>query len=474
MAERLASEAFRATVKASLAIDAVPVGSCEFPRDHGAQQLSSATMRPLVTHSASGSPSSARAVERRGGGGWRIELEDLDWSDGRPLAADHVLEAFQRLPGRRGSLAYALLDVGSPHPARAVGKRTVDIRMGSAGPELVRALLTLPELAPCRPGDARGRPALGPYSIVSAAPERLALERNPHAGGTTAPDHVDIVVVPDVDAQLRSVEAGRLDVTTLAGFGARHLLGPTAALSTAGLLPLYGCLEIGRRAPRSLRFSASHRRALSEVIDRSAIAAAATGLVRACADLPGVPAQPGIHVGEVDRDPATRQHDDALRQLAELRAVEIAYADFEPNGSIVSQVAEQLLERLQLVVRKRPLDYRQYVAAAATGEFELLYSLVAADVAHPAAFLGPGRLPRWTRAEAYEEREVGRLLHEAVRSDDWSALAAAAAKQQGRIALIQMKSRYQQSDRLQPIQLTAGGTVDFDELSVAATHRVTA
>ncbi|MDV9193746.1 hypothetical protein R6L23_36995, partial [Streptomyces sp. SR27] len=95
----------------------------------------------------------------------------------------------------------------------------------------------------------------------------------------------------------------------------------------------------------------------------------------------------------------------------------LSYADFAPNGDAAALVAADLRERFGHPVRLRPLSYEHFARAAATLDYELLYGINPAPLAHVAGFLtGFHSTSGQARAFGFAEPAVDAALDRALRT----------------------------------------------------------
>ena len=207
--------------------------------------------------------------------------DDLRWSNGDPLTAQHfaaglaaVLAPDSTAPGATLLEAVAGVDV--------VDDRTLRIRLQRPLPYLP-ALLAMPLAAPLHPattgaGATTDRsPFNGAYRVLSRRPgERIELERNPHYHGsaTVSIGRIDHVVVTDIATELRMYRAGDLEMTSEVPNAQLPFLRETlpGELHVAPYLGAYAyAVNLPRLADRRVRL------ALAMAVDRDRITRQVTG-----------------------------------------------------------------------------------------------------------------------------------------------------------------------------------------------------
>ncbi|MGW4499118.1 ABC transporter substrate-binding protein [Micromonospora sp. NPDC004336] len=414
----------------------------------------------------------AESVESPDGGRtWIVRLgRDLFWSDGVRLDAAHAARSVRAVALRRGWSVGNLL---APEPVRVLAPDTVSIALRRRC-TYFPALLTLPQFAPSRRLDDASRTTLGMYvSAGSADPAVIRLVRNERHDAACLPREVRAEVCPDLATSLGHFAIGRSDMTPTTGFSpadVESLRGHPALHRQP--IAVYASLEFGRGLP-AVRADARVRRALAAALDPVELIAGTAGLlvpapVPARTMLDGATAStrwPGIAAGP-DRAEIS------LVRAALGPIVEFCFADFPPNDVSVAILARQLNDAFGITVTPRSLSYDDYVAAARSGSYQLLYTLTTADYPHPSALLEP-----WTSGGA-AAREVG--LRDA-ELDGLVAIAAASGPeaegeawaeaenrwltQLPRIPLAQVMAHYLARPCLGALGLTTGGLLPLDLLA---------
>ncbi len=248
-------------------------------------------MRGMMKLDASGSPvcdlCRAHAVSEDGLL-HSFELEEqVNWSNGEPLLAEHFVDSLKR------SAAFRRLGAG----ARAAGPRRVEIRLAKPSGALIH-FLTKTESFPIRRKGPRS--VLGPYQLVEwVRGKRLVLEANAAYPGARPAFRVDFTIGTHGDLMKR-FRGGRLDI----------LMNPT----TAELMDLQGSTvqvstQLATRilyfnARKGLSADASFRRAVFFALDRAQLPGILGNGERAAAGLlpPGIPGNRELPL--VSHDPA--------------------------------------------------------------------------------------------------------------------------------------------------------------------------
>lgn len=229
----------------------------------------------------------------------------------------------------------------------------------------------------------------GPYDLVTQVPGRvLALTKNDvgRALYPEGPDDIFFVVTRSPEDGIRLFEQGLIDVTC----------NPNLPVS---VLPNYystGQLRTGRLAMAGVLIArdAANVTPLAQALRRESICKAAG---------PGVLPLHRIMDLFCKKQASTGQHlEAAIPSQSRLRTgkrhLTLAYANFEPNGKVVSAVAEDVQEAFSMQVELHPLRYDDYLRELRTGTFDLIYTLIQPRLPEPVTFLE--QLLTWRRRDA--------------------------------------------------------------------------
>ncbi|ATW47816.1 hypothetical protein CGZ69_07540 [Streptomyces peucetius subsp. caesius ATCC 27952] len=458
----------------ALALDAVPLGEdLRRPVDYNARLVAEAVVGTLYRE-APGEPDPVpgTAVGLRpldGGLRWRLAPDPrARWSDGVPLLPGHVVSGVRDAAAKDRQLGRFLRPGAEAAVETADG--SVELRL-TVPTGFLPALLTLPQLAPLRPGcDA----VLGPYMPAGAEPcGGPRLVRQEHAGTEGLPDELRFPVFEDLASAVSAFRAGAVDATPTTGFGVPDalLLADDPDLM-ARSVSIFASLEFGKRC-RRLRGAPGLRAAVARALDPVALAAHANGLLEPApapaAALAGLPPVDG----PVPWPPDAREVRMVRAELSGDPSVEVAYADFVPNGTVVHGICAQLRRVFGLDFRPRALPYQEYVRAALRGDHSLLYTLTTADYPHPAALLAP-----WTgggtysRVTGFTDRAFDDLFRQAQETTDAAEAAPLWRRAEDRwrqlaprVPLLRVRAHCLAAPHVREAGLTASGNFPFHLLS---------
>ena len=247
--------------------------------DAAARVFADATAQGLVRFDAAGQiePGLAqRWIVIDDGASYIFRLRDATWSDGSPVTADQVVAALKRQLRRdtRNPLAPFLTAIDE---IVAMTPQVIEIRLSRPRPDLLK-LFAQPELALIR----RGKPSgTGPFRVAAEG-------RAPLLRPATDPSRADPEDVrespPEEDVRLIGERAARA-IARFAAHGSDLVTGGTFAdwplLATARIAPanirvdpaagLFGLAVVDRSG---FLGEAANRLAVSQAIDRGALAAA--------------------------------------------------------------------------------------------------------------------------------------------------------------------------------------------------------
>lgn len=344
----------------------------------------------------------------------------LEWSDGRPLAAEDFVYSFRRLvdPATAAPAAglFLVLDGARAIVAReaspdtlgvsAPDARTVEVRLAAPAPYFIQLLantqaVPVPRHVIERFGREWSRPGNmvtnGPYVLAERIPQTaIRLLRNPrfHAASTVRIDEVVWRPIQDLGAAFRQFRAGEID--TLLSMPPEELDWVRAnmpeALHAAPIQATYYLLFNAGRPPFD---DARVRRALSLAIDREAITdrLLKTGVMPAWSLVtPGTGGYAGLKLPAAVMSPAERQAQ--AREL--LRAagygpdrplvVPVLYGTHEESRRImlaVSGMWQDIGARAELT----NVEFSAVIRALRTRDFSVARSSLFALFDDPYAFL---------------------------------------------------------------------------------------
>ncbi len=383
-----------AITKASVSLDAMPLlRDLHLPVDYSARLIAESVLRRLFTEDEKNAAGCAVESECLDDGRrWRISINDgLRWSDGRRLKAEDVLHGLEHAINGRSNGASLFLSSetdGGESPLQVLSPTTVEYRFDRPI-AFAPALLSLPAFAPRRAdGDRNGQElSLGSHVVAQWTADVITLRHHDFTSAEDAsPGELRYLHVPTAADAVARYEAGELDATSPTGFGVdqvRALDGRPDAVSTP--IDIFGTLDFGRHAPRTWLASAGARRALSGLLQRSALESCTHGLA-----LPWHwPGPDALGPGAAETAPED-QDLELLRRGIE-SPLDIAYAAFDPNAEIAVEVAAQIGLALGMQVTTSRLSFEEYVRASASREYCMLYSLTVPAFCHPAGYLSDWR-----------------------------------------------------------------------------------
>lgn len=440
-----------------------------FVADEEGELVVGAIFEPLVRIDAAGRvvPSAARA--------WRVSedgtqidltLREATFSDGTPVTAADVKRTFDRIADGTADppsfLAYLLAPVVGAAEAAASGgplegvevldDATVRIRLVEPQP---RYLLTLadPSLVPTPPladedpeAFAAAPVGNGPFALVGDRGPGGFLRLARVEGHHREPDLDEVVLQvypddPSRERQWSDLEDGLLHV---ADVGPSRLDRAAATYGTSadgmtgpGLLdgPTANVTMLGFDGQQPPFDDPLVRRAVSQSIDRDALAEEVLGGTRAPADRIVPPSLPGTQAGACDHCRFDPEGAAALLAEAELELPEVVtltYSRGAANTAIAERAAADVSAALGIEVVLEPLDLRDYVPAVRRGDapwFRVGWETNAPD---PGAYLDPlfhsrnvgaDNLTRYVDEETDALLDAGRAAADP--SDAWEAFGAA-------------------------------------------------
>ena len=468
----------------TLAIDAAPLSNDYYwPADYDGRFVAEGLIRTLVpAWPSAGSNSLERGAAAAidcldGGERWRIHLDtSLSWSNGESLSAAHIVQAVARVLDHPRSQLLQLLRTAGPGdlPIQVVDDSCVDF-LFMRPLAFARKLFTVPQLAPQHvAGNQVGAPVLGDYELTSASQDSIVLARHSHSRQSPErhhPDRLIFKIFPQLASAISSFNRGEIDISPTTSFGPSEI----AAFSSheghvAKDILIFGNLDFGDHAS----LDPDVRRTLGLSLDRNRITQSCGDLVRPfwAQTSPWYreeAAEPGLTIPPAD--PSGLQVD---RVRAAVRTdIEIPYADFNPNQNIVTEICRQLSEIFGITAIPRPLGYRQYVKAALSRRFVMLYTLTAAEFSHPASLLLPWRSnsPNAQRLKFADAALDSAIDRASANSDDQQRALWRSADQRWltlmpRIPLVQVRAHCVHGNRISDVRLSSCGLVDFGQLAL--------
>ncbi|WP_307127824.1 hypothetical protein [Streptomyces sp. B1I3] len=416
------------------------------------------------------------------------------WDDGTPVRPQEIAAGIHRAWGPTGLVlpdGYATHDSGpgggarSPVTARVVagdggavtGRTVIEVRSSLALPYLA-GLLAFPGAAPVRE-EGHGWTASGPYRPVSADRRlgRIELRRKPsRRTGPGTPATVVFQVHRERARALAAFDEGLLDLSLNTGLPPADF-GRLAALPHATVRTLsMACQLWVRPGTDSVLDTAAGRRAFGDGFDREAVSARLqravvplhrySGLWDTHRPAPGMP--------DIATPPPRRLPPSGRR--AELT---LTYADFPPNDRVVAALAADIEARLGHRVHPRPLTYRAFAKAVTALDYELLYCINPAPLAHVAGYLTQFHSAAATgRALGLRDAEVDAALDRALRTPGaeasaraWQQAEAAVLSRAPVVPLFQVNSVTLHRPGSPPPAVAATGAIDLDRAAgPAAPH----
>lgn len=444
-----------------------------FLADEEGELVVGALFEPLVRVDVDGRvvPGAARTWRvSEDGTEFTFTLREASFSDGTPVTAADVARTFERIADGTASppsfLGYLLAPIvgateaavsgGALPGVEVVDERTLVIRLVEPQPRFLTTLAD-PSLVPTPPSADEDPQGFG-ASPVGNGPFALVGEREPGgflrlarvAGHHREPelDEVILQVYPDDpgrDRQWADLEDGLLHVADVgaarmdlaaARFGTSDdgITGPGLLGGTTGTVTMFGF-----RVDRPPFDDPIVRRAISQSIDRDAIADGVLRGTMAAADRIVPPGIPGSQVGACDHcryDPqgAAAALEDAGIELTD--PLTLTYSRSATNTAVAERVALDVSSALGVEVDLEPLDLGAFVPAVRRGEapwFRVGWSSNAPD---PGSYLDPlfhSRNVGLDNLTRYADPETDALLDEGRRASTAGAAEDAFAQAERRI-----------------------------------------
>ena len=359
---------------------------------------------------------------------WVFRLrEGVRFSDGSPLTADDVaasLQAALEMPFPTGAFLSAIQRVEAISPLEV---RITTRQQSPALPSfLVSGFVLSREALARRPIPPVGT---GPYQLAGRVPGRsLELRRNPHHQPPAAFDQIHLHVVPDAEARVAALRAGRVDIAE--GVPLRSVEGLSrddrvTVLGQPGIRVLY----LAPRVDRPPFDDARVREALDLAIDRHELDQRVYGGRGRPASQP-VPVavvgyEPGLAVVQADRARAR-----ALLAAAGQAGVEVVLDApndrYLEDAALAREAARQMeLAGFRVSVRTRPkAEYFPFLAAGGAQLFLFGWTcdtLDGSDVLNGAFRSRLGAGPPNQNYQGLADARLDRLLDDAARASEAAA-----------------------------------------------------
>ncbi|WP_328869632.1 hypothetical protein OHT76_05645 [Streptomyces sp. NBC_00287] len=344
---------------------------------------------------------------------------------------------------RRGHIPFPL------HTQVSVQGRSIRIAL-SRPVTFLPHLLGLPYVSPPPQGGTEGR--IAPFFLTRQEKDSYILTPNEAISQGRFPDSVEMRVIKDNDHALALFERGELDMTSTTGLGqvaAQELRDHPRLTSRA--LSIFGNLEFGAHSA-SLRSDAELRIGIARVLD-----------CRRLADV-----APDLLIGHPESLHAEKTPDQATKRKirkALTKANRIIYADFPPNGGIVSAVVSTIRSEFGVSLHPEALSLPQYARRMASSNFALAYTLTVPEFEHPAAALMPWH-SRGTAARGAEfsDARLDEILESAAAVRDgqgecWNAASRRLREVIPRIPLTQTISKFLIDPSWSHISFTGMGAI---------------
>lgn len=444
-----------------------------FLADEEGELVAGALFEPLVRVDADGRvlPGAATRWEVSDDGmTFEFTLRDQRFHDGTPVTADDFVRTFRRITDGTAEppsfLAYLLAPVVGAEEAQATGAPLEGVTAVDSGTLRIvltephpRYLLTLadPSLVPTPPAADEDPDAFaarpignGPFALA-AAPEPGGFIRLTRVEDHHRPVQLDEVVLqvyPDDPARDRQWEALRDGLLQVADLGPSHRDDAVAAYGSSedgqsgpGVLdgPTSTVFLLGFDLEREPFDDPTVRRAISQSIDRDALAEEVLAGTRVPADAIVPPAIVGSQPGVCDH---CRFDPEGAAALLEEEGIELPDTlTFTHNrgptqAAIARRVASDVGAALGVEVSLEPLDLDEFVPAVRRGEapwFRLGWEVNAPD---PGAYLDPlfhSRSVGLDNLTRYADEDTDALLDEARGAADEDAAIAAYREAERRI-----------------------------------------
>lgn len=391
------------------------------------------------------------------------------WTDGTPVRAEELAAGIHRAWSPTGldlPTGYGPAD-GSPVRTRVTGGGAVELCSPFPLPFLPE-LLAFPGAAPVRE-QGGGWSASGPYRPwrVDRAQGRIELRRKPSR--RTCPESAHSVVfqvhTERADA-LAAFEDGRVDISLNTGLQpddfARLAASPQATVRPLAM----ACQLWVRPGVGSPLETAAGRREFSAGFDREAVSAGLLGAalpLRRYRDLwePSAPDRSAPPTGPRSAPPGA-----ARGRRPELT---LSYADFPPNDRVVQALARDIEARFGHRIRPLALPYDRFAAAVAALDYDLLYCINPAPLAHVAGLVTQFHSgARTGRALGLQDAAVDAALDHALRDGGagaWREAEETVLDRAPVVPLFQVNSVTLHRPGLSPPLVAATGAIRLERVS---------
>ena len=362
------------------------------------------SIRPALARSYTASPDKTK---------WVFHLKSVQWSDGRPLTADHFVDGWERLlNAKTGSeYAYFLFPVKNArayNEGRIKDFRRVGVKRGPKGELIVHLekglshfpfLLTHPSTFPLRKDvvESKGRVWSNPENIVTLGAYRLIrwdhdkaliLERNKtYYGAQPAVKKVIIYIVPEGKTMRDLFLAGRLDVAS--GLSSRDLtfLKKRKEYRNHHILSLY---YYGFNVKNPVLKDVRVRKALIHAVSREEIVRLLNGGQKPLKSwIPegifGYNEQIGL---SFDPEKALRLLDEAgYKNRSSFPRVKLSYNTTADHKMIAENVQSQLKRNLNIDIELINQEWKTYLQRLSSGNTEIFRLGWVADYPDPDNFM---------------------------------------------------------------------------------------
>lgn len=394
--------------------------------DHAGAALCSLLYEPLFMEGASGTVRPAAALACETGADsltWRIHLaEHGRWGDGSPITAWDVVRAIDTLAESQASpvawIADIIVGVREVRDGgqAAIGRTVIDsfcVEVRTVRPVgRLDAILASVPFTPRHEAMGHSEASCsGPYRVAGTYPHGrgVILDRNPESyrAGVGSPRRLVLLRTDDPIQGLRLFESDHVHVTNPTTFPP-ELIPQWRDHESLRMQDMLMTAQFEPAAGSAIAASRRLRHALSQAIDRHAVAGALSGAV--------VPLWRFTELWSAAEPacPLPIDRREEWRNAGGPSGITIAYADFRPNDSVVGEVADALRDRLGIAVSCTPLTYAEYLNELRQPACDLLYTLTPAAYDDPSSMLAPFRSEhRHARRRGFHSVEFDRLIDEA-------------------------------------------------------------
>ena len=378
---------------------------------------------------------------------------NLHWSDGSPLTAEDFIESYRRIldPAFASQYAYLIYEFVrgaedfysgklkdfSQVGFRKIDDRTLQVTLWHPTPYLLKIIASNPcwtavpvkVLAKYGPLDQKGtawtRPgnlvSSGPYLLKSWVPnQNLVVVRNPEYWDAARPklDEIDFLPIDDLDTEERMFRTGEIDVTYDMPFTKVDVYRREHP-EELQIEPWYGVYYYECNVNRPPLTDARVRRALALSIDRDR-------LVR---DVTRGGQQPALSIsypgaGYVPGATLVPDVVEARRLLAEagfpggrgFPHLELLYNTLQQHRQIAEAIQAMWRENLGIELTLRNEEWKVYLDAEHTHDFQLSRAGWIADYVDPQVFFELWETHNGNNFTGWSDPAYDRLFHEALLS----------------------------------------------------------